>query len=110
MLSRLGSNVSYNVRKMVENEYLAHERSMHDRRSIHVRLTEKGIKLRDSLTAMHRRQAEMLSRAAVGADDLQAVGVTLPRLERFWIRAADLVQRPQPLAPGSSSPAQPLFA
>lgn len=51
----LGSNVSYNVKKMVENGYLAHERSVHDRRSIHVRLTEKGIKLRDNLTAMHRR-------------------------------------------------------
>jgi DNA-binding MarR family transcriptional regulator len=91
-------------------KYLVHERSVHDRRSIHVRLTEKGIKLRDSLTTMHRRQAEMLSRAAVGADDLQAVGVMLRLLERFWIRAADLVQRPQPLAPGSSPPAQPLFA
>jgi len=45
-----------------------------------------------------------------GADDLQAVGVTLRRPQRFWIRAADLVQRPQPLAPVSSSPAQPLFA
>src|SRR5499433_4045983 len=73
----LGSNVSYNVKKMVENEYLAHERSMHDRRSIHVRLTEKGIKLRDNLTAMHRRHAEMLSQASIGADDLQAAGVTL---------------------------------
>jgi len=73
-------------------------------------LTEKGIKLRDSLTAMHRRHAEMLSQAAVSADDLQAAGVTLRRLERFWIRSADLVQRPQPLAPGSPSPAQPLFA
>ena len=38
----LGSNVSYNVKKMVENGYLEHERSVHDRRSIHVRLTEKG--------------------------------------------------------------------
>ena len=54
---------------------------------------EKGIKLRDSLTAMHRRHAEMLSRAAVSADDLQTAGVTLRRLERFWISAADLVQR-----------------
>src|ERR671927_42638 len=45
----LGSNVSYNVKKMVENGYLAHERSVHDRRSIHVRLTERGITLRDSL-------------------------------------------------------------
>jgi DNA-binding MarR family transcriptional regulator len=106
----LGSNVSYNVKKMVENEYLANERSVHDRRSIHVRLTEKGVKLRDSLTAMHRRHAEMLSRAALSADDLHATGVTLRRLERFWIRAADLVRRPQPLPPDSSLPAQPLFA
>ena len=87
------SNVSYNVKKMVENEYLAHERSVHDRRSIHVRLTEKGIILRDSLTVMHRSHAEMLSREAVSADDLQTAGVTLRRLERFWISAADLVQR-----------------
>ena len=94
----LGSNVSYNVKKMVENGYLAHERSVHDRRSIHVRLTEKGIKLRDSLTAMHRRHAEMLSQATLAADDLQAAGVTLRRLERFWIRAADLVQRPPQFA------------
>ena len=106
----LGSNVSYNVKKMVENEYLAYERSANDRRSIHVRLTEKGIKLRDSLIAMHRRHAEMLRRAALSDDDLQAAGVTLRRLERFWIRAADLVPRPQPLAPVSSPPVQPLFA
>src|SRR5215831_17391236 len=101
----LGSNVSYNVKKMVENEYLAHERSMHDRRAIHVRLTEKGIKLRDNLAAMHRRHTEMLLPAAVSADDLRAAGITLRRLERFWMRAADLVQRP---APVSSLPAQPL--
>jgi len=92
----LGSNVSYNVKKMVENGYLAHERSVHDRRSIHVRLTERGIKLRDGLTAMHQRHAEMLSQTTLSADDLQASGITLRRLERFWIRAADLVQRPQP--------------
>src|SRR5713226_10260198 len=91
-------NVSYNVKKMVENGYLAHQRSVHDRRSIHVRLTEKGIKLRDSLTVMHQRHAEMLSRVALSADDLQAAGVTLRRLERFWIRAADLVQRPPQFA------------
>jgi DNA-binding MarR family transcriptional regulator len=94
----LGSNVSYNVKKMVENGYLAHERSVHDRRSIHVRLTEKGTKLRDSLTVMQRRHAEMLSQATLAADDLQAAGVTLRRLERFWIRAADLVQRPPQFA------------
>lgn len=95
----LGSNVSYNVKKMVENGYLAHERSVHDRRSIHVRLTERGIKLRDSLTAMHQRHAEMLTQTALVSEDLQATSVTLRRLERFWIRAADLVQRPAPQIP-----------
>ena len=84
----LGSNVSYNVKKMVENGYLVQERSLHDRRSIHVRLSEKGCELRDSLTAMHRRHLEMLSQAQLTAEELQAVGVTLRRLEQFWIRVA----------------------
>ena len=106
----LGSNFSYNVEKMVENEYLAHERSVHDQRAIHIRWTEKGIKLHDSLTAMQRRHIEMLSRASVSADDLRAAGITLRRLENFWTRAADLGQRPQRPAPVSLLPAQPLFA
>src|ERR1044072_2036017 len=36
----LGSNVSYNVKKMGENGHLVQERSGHDRPSIHVRLSE----------------------------------------------------------------------
>ena len=90
----LGSNVSYNVKKMVENGYLEQERSVHDRRSIHVRLTEKGRTLRDRLTAMHHRHMEMLSQTPVTEDDLTGVTVTLRRLERFWVRAGDLAQRP----------------
>ena len=94
----LGSNVSYNVKKMVENGYLAQQRSLHDRRSIHVRLTEKGRRLRDRLTAMHQRHAEMLPQAAVSAEDLEAANTALRRLERFWIRAGDLVLRPPQFA------------
>src|SRR5579863_165516 len=90
----LGSNVSYNVKKMVENGYLLQERSAHDRRSIHVRLTDKGRKLRDRLMLMHQRHVSMLSDTSVSGEDLKAAGVTLRRLERFWIRAGDLVQRP----------------
>src|SRR5882762_3711297 len=55
----LGSNVSYNVKKMVENGYLMQERSVPDRRSIHVKLTDKGRDLRDRLSGMHRRHVEM---------------------------------------------------
>src|ERR1700721_758246 len=87
----LGSNVSYNVKKMVENGYLTQERSLHDRRSIRVRLTEKGVKLRDRVSVMHQRHQELLSQATLNMEDLQTVGATLRRLERFWIRPAHLV-------------------
>ncbi|HVB15977.1 MAG TPA: MarR family winged helix-turn-helix transcriptional regulator [Stellaceae bacterium] len=90
----LGSNVSYNVKKMVENGYLAQERSVHDRRSIHVKLTDKGRELRDRLTGMHQRHVELLGQTNITDADLQTVIVTLRRLERFWVRASDLVQRP----------------
>src|SRR3954453_18949030 len=48
----LGSKVSYNVRKMVEHGYLVQERSTHDRRSVRVRLTDKGLTLWEKLDAM----------------------------------------------------------
>jgi len=94
----LGSNVTYNVKKMVKNGYLTQRRSLHDGRVIHVRLTEKGIGLREHLTTMHQLHAEMLPQARLAAEDLQRANATLRRLERFWIRAADLVQRPPQLA------------
>ena len=78
---------------MVETGYLAQERSVHDRRSIHVRLTDKGRKLRDRLSVMHKRHVEMLSQTAITDADLQGVALTLGRLERFWMRASDLLQR-----------------
>jgi DNA-binding MarR family transcriptional regulator len=83
---------------MVENGYLVQERSLHDRRSIRVRLTGKGTMLRDRVGVMLQRHLEMLSQATINVDDLQAVSVTLRRLERFWIRAGDLLQRPPQFA------------
>jgi DNA-binding MarR family transcriptional regulator len=97
----LGSNVSYNVKKMVENDYLVQERSEHDRRSIHVRLSEKGKKLRDELSKMHERHLVMLNETSLKAEDLQVAGVALKRLERFWTRASDLVQRRMAYTPAA---------
>jgi DNA-binding MarR family transcriptional regulator len=85
----LGSNVSYNVKKLVENGYLSQERSVHDRRASHVRLTEKGSKLRDRLHLMHQRHVEMLDQTTITDEDLWAATGTLRRLERFWVRAGD---------------------
>src|ERR1700742_1611984 len=56
----LGSNVSYNVKKMVENGYLVPERSTHDRRSVRVRLSQKGLDLCAKLDEMHQRHIATL--------------------------------------------------
>jgi hypothetical protein len=50
--------------------------------------------LRDRLSGMHRRHIELLKQTNVTEADLDTVVTTLRRLERFWIRASDLVQRP----------------
>jgi DNA-binding MarR family transcriptional regulator len=87
----LGSNVSYNLKKMAENGYLSQERSVHDRRTIHVRLTEKGAKLCDRLEMMHQRHIELLkSQSAITDEDLQSATVTLQRLDRFLDRVAEM--------------------
>lgn len=94
----LGSNVSYNIKKMVEQGYLSQTRSVHDRRSAHVRLSEKGRQLRESLMAMHRRHINMLPNAAIAADNLQAAEMTLRQLGQFWSHTGGLAQRSSPLA------------
>ena len=51
----LGSNVSYNLKKMVECGYLAQERSLHDRRSVRVKVSPKGVALRAQLDTFFER-------------------------------------------------------
>src|SRR2546430_15700341 len=63
----LGSNGSYNVKQMLENGYIVQVRSVHARRSIHVRLTDKGRALRDRFSVMHARQVEMVGQTGLTA-------------------------------------------
>ncbi len=88
----LGSNVSYNVRKMVENGYLVQERSTHDRRSIRVRLSQKGLDLCDKIDAMFDRQMAGL-REVIKQDDLDAASASYRKLERYWIGLFDYAMR-----------------
>src|SRR6476660_3449265 len=82
----LGSNVSYNVKKLSESGYLIYERSEHDRRSIRVRLTAQGRTLRNRLSEMLDRHIETLDQSRITDQDLQSALTTLQRLERFWLR------------------------
>lgn len=82
----LGSNVSYNVKKMVENGYLIHERSNYDRRSIRVRLSEKGLGLYFQLREMFERHIADISEGPITEAELGQAGVALRHLEQFWTR------------------------
>src|ERR1700744_1763955 len=82
----LGSNVSYNLKKLVEAGYIHHERSEADRRSVLVRLTDKGEQVRDMLKDLFDRHLGSLEAVGnVGSTDLGGLNITLKRLERFWI-------------------------
>lgn len=85
----LGSNVSYNVKKMVENGYLEQERSVHDKRSIRVRLSPKGKELCDAIQAMMKRHEEKLAGTDLTNDRLTQLNLTLHMMERFWASQAN---------------------
>ena len=80
----LGSNVSYNVKKMVENDYLVQERSPHDRRSVRIKLSAKGLTLHKNLSDSLEKQIAALSGAGIAADELTQASDVLRKLERFW--------------------------
>ena len=79
----LGSNVSYNVRKMVDNGYMVQERSVHDRRSFHVRLTEHGLDLWRKIDQMFDAQVDVLAKSQPSAE-IQAASDLYRKLEHFW--------------------------
>ena len=82
----LGSNVSYNLKKLVESGYINHERSDVDRRSVHVSLTEKGNQVRDLVVKLFDRHLESIEAVGnVTGQDFEAMNVSLRRLERFWL-------------------------
>lgn len=81
----LGSNVSYNLKKLVESGYIHHQRSRTDRRSVRVRLTDKGKTISEMVNRLFERQMGMIEKVGgVGVSDLKQVNQVSLRLERFW--------------------------
>jgi len=80
----LGSNVSYNLRKMVQNDYVVQIPSPHDRRSSHVKLSAKGVALFSKLDKVLGGHAQTLQDKVAGSGDMTAFVNTLRKLEGFW--------------------------
>ena len=80
-----GSNVSYNLKKLVEMGYMHHQRCEIDRRSVRVRLTEKGRNIRNLIGLLFERHAEGLQgKGVLGADGIDQITSSLRRVERYW--------------------------
>jgi DNA-binding MarR family transcriptional regulator len=80
-----GSNVSYNLKKLVDLGYMHHQRSEVDRRSVRVRLTEKGRRVRGMLSDLFARHADTLDRRGViNLAAMEDINSSLKRMERFW--------------------------
>lgn len=80
-----GSNVSYNLKKLVEMEFMHHQRCEIDRRSVRVRLTEKGRHIRDVVAELFARHADgLVAKGVLGHDGIDEINTSLRRMERYW--------------------------
>ena len=81
----LGSNVSYNLKKLVDAGDIRHERSAVDRRAVRVSLTESGSAVRAQLNKLFERQGAALHPVGgVDTEQLPSMNTALARIERFW--------------------------
>ncbi len=81
----LGSNVSYNLKKLVEMGFLDHQRAGIDRRSVRIKLTEKGRKVRDIVEALYQKHVRTVEQVGgINTEEFSSLNKALHRLERFW--------------------------
>lgn len=81
----LGSNVSYNVKKLVELGYLSHQRSRVDRRSVRIRLAPKGQEVHRIVADLYEKHVRTIEQiGGIGQDDFETLNNALLRLDRFW--------------------------
>ncbi|MFN3892492.1 MAG: transcriptional regulator LdtR [Beijerinckiaceae bacterium] len=81
----LGSNVSYNVKKLVEMGYLHHARSRVDRRAVRISLTPKGRQIHEAVAGIYEKHVNTVEQiGGIPCEEFERVNQALGRLERFW--------------------------
>ncbi len=81
----LGSNVSYNLKKLVELGFIDHQRSRVDRRAVRVSLTKSGLEVAEIVAELYDRHIGSIDKVG-GLDEgeFQKLNKSLQRLDRFW--------------------------
>jgi DNA-binding MarR family transcriptional regulator len=81
----LGSNVSYNLKKLVELDFINHQRSRVDRRSVRVSLTPKGQEIADVVGRLYERHVGSIEQVGgINREEFRQMNRALQRLDRFW--------------------------
>lgn len=81
----LGSNVSYNLKQLIDKGYIRDQRSDTDKRSKRVSLTAGGLHVRDKLEELFERQLGSVEQVGgVSHEQIEQTNKSLQRLERFW--------------------------
>lgn len=81
----LGSNVSYNLKKLVDLGFINHQRSRVDRRSVRVSLTPKGREVAEVVGKLYDRHIGSIEHVGgISSDEFQQMNRALQRLDRFW--------------------------
>ena len=81
----LGSNVSYNVRKMVQNNYLIQERSTHDKRSVRIRPSSKGRELYQQISGMFDKHAKDILESSLNSNDIKIASQSTDNSSSFGL-------------------------
>ena len=81
----LGSNVSYNLKKLVDLGYINHQRSRVDRRAVRISLTEHGTEIAETVAALYDRHINSIAKVGgIGASEFEELNKLMQRLDRFW--------------------------
>jgi len=81
----LGSNVSYNLKKLVDLGFINHQRSRIDRRSVRVSLTPKGQDVAEVVAGLYERHVGSIEQVGgINQDEFKQMNRALQRLDRFW--------------------------
>ena len=77
--------VGAGIKKGLQGAGMHHQRCEIDRRSVRVRLTDKGRKIRDIVAELFARHAEGLeNKGVLGPEGIQEITSSLKRMERYW--------------------------
>ena len=81
----LGSNVSYNLKKLVDLGFINHQKSRVDRRSVRISLTEEGHDIAEIVAGLYERHIGSIEAVAgIGEEEFVRMNRALQRLDRFW--------------------------